>query len=94
MTPAEKEKQRRREECRREVLAYLANRSVVALSADAIHTGLKRKFKFSIEEVEAAIAFQKTQGFISETPDPHGATPYYKATAAGVLAHERNRPNK
>jgi Fe2+ or Zn2+ uptake regulation protein len=91
---SDKEKQRRREEIRREVLSYLATRSVIALSAEAIHTGLKRKFKFSIQEVEAALVFQVEQGAVSETPDPHGATPYYKATAAGVLIHERNRPNK
>jgi Fe2+ or Zn2+ uptake regulation protein len=82
-------KQRRREESRRLVLEYLVNRSVLAFSAAAIQTALKKK-KFSISEIESALQFQVGAGRVSETPDPQGSTRYYKATAEGVLFHERN----
>ena len=91
---SQEKQQRRREQCRREVLAYLANRSVATLSADAIFEALKRKFRFTIEEVKAGLEFHRSAGRILAQPDPFGATLYYKVTADGILFHERNPPNK
>jgi hypothetical protein len=95
-------KQRLKEDCRRAVRDFLVNRSVLAFSAHAIADALKKGRSgnrrsgsdFSVEEVKAALQFEVGAGRVSETHDPQGATPYYKATAEGVLFHERNQPNK
>jgi hypothetical protein len=80
--------QLRREECRKEVLAYLAERPGLALSADAITRGL-RQYGYSLADVTAALIFKRDKGHVKCEPDADGATLYFQVTAEGTLAHER-----
>lgn len=82
--------QARKEECRREVLAYLYARQAVAQAAPTIRRGLAGEFDFDLPEVRGAAEFLVGLGLLKATPDPLGATTYYQITAAGILAHERN----
>ena len=84
----------RREECRREVLRYLAERAALAFPAATI----RRKLRFdgddfSDAEIDAALQFLLglSEPQIKTRDDPHGVTKYYQASSAGVLAHERRR---
>lgn len=88
------DEQRRREECRREVLGYLAERQALAFPAAAIQRKLRIDGNdFALPEIELAVEF-----LIGFTPDPlvrviHdplGGTKNYKVTTAGVIFHERN----
>lgn len=77
----------RPEECRREVRAYLAERPALAFSCETIRRALRN---FTEAEVTDALSLltsldQATEGFYGL-----GSTKYFKATAKGVLAHERD----
>lgn len=84
-----KAEQERREDCRHEVLGFLADRQKLAFPASAIHRRLGRISDFTEEEIEAAAVFLTSSELTTSTPDRLGATPYYQATSKGVLAHER-----
>lgn len=77
--------QERRDECRREVRRYLAERPGLAFHARTI----QGRTNMTIEEVEASLRFLITAGQAELKHDGLGATRYYKATSAGILAHER-----
>ena len=83
------------EDCRREVLRYLAERLALAFPAHAIQRKLRIDGSiFTLEEIEAALVFllrYPDRPLISEQPDCLGATSDYQATTAGVLFHERSR---
>lgn len=81
--------QERKEECRRRVREYLANRSVLAFRAETIRTALAREFNFGLDEIKAALAFLASAKQAEIERDSLGATPFYTATAEGILAHER-----
>ena len=84
--------QARREECRREVRRYLAERLALKFPLAAIQRKLRIDGEdFSTEEIVNALAYLGClhDPHIRETNDPDGSTKYYQATAAGVLAHER-----
>lgn len=93
MITPEKLAQERREECRAAVLEFLAERNAVAHHAQTIRQRLNagHAHDFTIEEVEAALAFLagSEPALVKATPTSLGATKYYQATAAGVIAHER-----
>lgn len=82
--------QERKEECRRSVRAYLANRSVLAYRAETIRSALAREHDFSIEEIKAALVYLESDKHVAVTPDPDGATPYYRITSEGMRFNERN----
>lgn len=87
--------QERREECRRDVLGYLAERQAVAHHRNAIRNRLNagHEHDYTADEITAALAFllaTAPEAYAAAIHDPMGATPYYQATTAGVLAHERN----
>lgn len=82
--------QERKEECRREVLRYLADRSVIASRAEAIRNSLKREFAFKLEEITAALEFELGAGRLAVEPHSQGATKFYRVTSDGILFHERN----
>lgn len=82
--------QEAREDCRREVLNYLANRPAVALSRDSIRRGLKNEGDFEDSEILHACSFLVSLDFIKSEPASMGATLYYQITAEGTLHHERN----
>jgi hypothetical protein len=83
----EKDQQERREEVRRNVRGYLAERPGLAFH---IRTIARSPYvQATLEEVEAAINVLVSMGQAEQQKDQLGATPYYKATGAGILAHER-----
>lgn len=85
--------QERREECRRDVLGFLAERQAVAHHAATIRNRLNagHAHDYTIEEIAAALAFLAAMepARAKSMPEPMGSTLYWQATAAGVLAHER-----
>jgi len=83
--------QERREECRREVRRYLAERPSLAFRAETIRRNLAVEFDFSAEEVRDALAFFVSAKQVEIEQDGCGATDYFKITASGTLAHERGR---
>lgn len=82
--------QERREECRREVLRYCASRSVLAFKAETIRNALHREFNFTIEEIGAALEFERGAERLLVEPHAQGATKYYRVTSDGILFHERS----
>ncbi len=85
------ENQQRREDCRREVRRYLAERPMLSMRAQAIEHMLERDFGFTLDEVRAALVFLVSAKQVEVEPDQLGATDYFKITAAGTLAHERRQ---
>ena len=82
--------QERREECRREVRRYLAERPSLAFTASTIARHLKKEFEFEIKEIVDALVFFVSARQAEIIPCDVGATEYFQITAAGTLAHERN----
>lgn len=75
---------------RRAVRGHLAERPAVAQGATIITRHLKREFDCSEEDTEKALTFCEALGHLKGEYDPMGGkTKSYKATAAGILAHER-----
>ena len=81
--------QQTREECRREVRGYLAERQKLAFSVATIARRLRMENDFADAEVQEALVYLVGRGHATVKPDDDGATEYYQATSAGVLAHER-----
>jgi hypothetical protein len=85
--------QPQREELRFAIREQLAAAQTVALTAEMIFRRVGRTrmvdFEFSQRDVEEALTFLVGLAQATETPAPLGATKYYQATSAGVLAHER-----
>ena len=81
--------QERREDCRREVRRYLADRPSLAFRAETIRRNLDLEFDFTLDEVVNALAFLMSAKQADVEPEGMGATEYFKITAAGTLAHER-----
>ena len=78
-----------REDLRRACRAHLAVRPGVAQSAGTIHSAVRRETPCTLGQASDALKFLVALGHLAETRDPLGATLYYQATAAGILAHER-----
>lgn len=78
----------RREECRREVRTYLAERPAVAMRLAAIVRGVRDVGGFSQEEVEAALTFLFDLGHVKKLQPDYGVTVSWQITAKGTLAHE------
>lgn len=88
------QEQARREKCRREVLGFLAERQAVAHHPNAIRNRLNvaHENDYVAEEIEAACVLLcgiSPEPLAKPIRDPLGATTYYQATSAGVIAHER-----
>lgn len=87
--------QSQREELRYAVREQLVAASTVALTAEMLHRRVVRAravdFEFTVRDTEEALVFLVGLGQTSNAPVPLGATLYYQATAAGVLAHERGQ---
>lgn len=75
---------------RRAVRAHLAERPSVSQSAETVHRHVSREFECSIPDVENALSFLAALNHLKSAHDPLGGkTLFYKATAEGILAHER-----
>jgi hypothetical protein len=90
----ENELQRRREDCRRDVLAWLAIRSPNAFRLATIRARQNRDngTDYSEAEIAAALAFRigMNPPEIERVTDPAGADHNYRVTSAGQLHFERN----
>jgi Fe2+ or Zn2+ uptake regulation protein len=78
---------------RQTVLEYLAQRATAAFQAEQIArmVNLRRLFDepLSPEQVEEALTFLVSLGYVSKTFSPMGASKHYQVTATGTLAYER-----
>ena len=86
------EAQRRREECRREVRRYLVERQALAFPIEAIQRKLRIDGDdFTIDEILSALTLliELEPPQVKIRTEALGASTYYQATSAGVLAHER-----
>ena len=87
--------QTQREELRTAVREVLVAAGTVAFASDVIARRVARlqilDFEFAPFDIEAALVFLAGMEPAQAMVHPHalGATKYYQATAAGVLAHER-----
>lgn len=85
------ENSERREEARREVLRFLAERNLLAHSPQAIRSGVNREgFNFAKDEILGAIQSLESGSYLSERVDPLGSSKTYQVTLSGTLLHERN----
>lgn len=89
---ADATQQMRREEARRKVRGYLAERPAVALRAMQIVRGLNAgdANDFTEEEVLVALVFLHGIGQLARIADTLGSTPHWQITTDGTLAHERD----
>lgn len=83
--------QERREECRRSVRRYLAERPGLSFHPRIIQRRICEGYfaDFTVEDVQAALAFLVSDQQVAPEHDGLGATQYYKATSKGILHHER-----
>ncbi len=76
------------------MLGFLAERQAVAHHPNTIRNRLNagHEHDFTRDEIDAALAFLtgSEPALVHGINDALGATKYYQATAAGVLAHERS----
>ena len=90
----EKGLQRRREDCRRDVLAWLAERHPLAFRIARIceHINRRNGTDYSEDEIHAALAFRigLTPPEVEEIKDRSGTDHSYRATSAGQLNYERD----
>lgn len=86
----DEERQLRREECRREVLRYMAQRSVLAFRAETILTKLNKEHDFTLEEVKAALEYERGDGRVELLSNTQGRDRFYKVTTAGIRYNENN----
>lgn len=82
--------QKRKEDCRREVRGWLAERQALAHPAERIARGINREGNdFDLKEINDAVVFLVGRKHVEVEPDGDGSTLYYKITSEGVLFHER-----
>jgi hypothetical protein len=76
---------------RRAVRAHLAERPAVSQSSETLHRHLRREHACTLADVEKALAVLCALGQLKSSHDPlGGSTLYYRATADGILSHERS----
>lgn len=83
MTPAQKE------ELRRLVLAWMAQRCAVAYNSESVHRGVSREMPCTRPEVDEAMHFLFCLKMLNEVPNALGSARYFQANATGILAYER-----
>jgi len=81
--------QEAKEELRRLVRGWLADRAALGFNATAIHRGVSREMACTVPEVEDAIALLSDLKQLKQVPNRLGATKYWQIAAEGTLAHER-----
>lgn len=85
--------QPQKEDLRYAVREQLVTAQTVALNAEMVLRRVQRArildFEFTVREIEEALTLLTGLDQVKATPASLGATKYYQATAAGVLAHER-----
>lgn len=81
--------QMQKEELRRLVRTWLAERGALSFNAHSVHRGVSREIACTEPEVEDALTLLTGMGQVSAAHSELGSTLYYKVTAAGILANER-----
>ena len=77
-----------KEELRRLVLRWMAERSALAFNGRSVHAGTARDFSATCAEVEEALLFLLSSGMLDNIPNGMGGTKYYKVNAKGILSYE------
>jgi hypothetical protein len=85
--------EQRAEMLRKAVLEYLAPRQALRFDPDVLRQRLASAqaldFNPSADEVAAALTFLRGRGWVDSLASGFGATRFYQATSAGVLAIEQ-----
>ena len=68
----------------------MAERAALSFNAGSVHRGVSREISCTEPEVEDALTLLSGMGQLDATHSSLGATLYYKITASGILAEERN----
>ena len=83
----------RAEQVREAVLEYLANRQELSydmpLLLERLNKSRSLDFKIEPDDLTGALAFLEGREYIKHSFARLGATRFFQATSAGVLAHER-----
>ena len=78
-----------KEELRRLCLRWLAERCALAFHGGSVQAGVRREMPCTLDEIEEALLFLASCKLLDPVPNSLGATRYYQANAAGILAYER-----
>jgi hypothetical protein len=78
-----------KEQLRRGVRGWLADRPALAFNTGTIQRGLSREMSCTEPEVAAACDLLLDLGHLREIPNALGSNRYFKIHASGTLAHER-----
>ena len=78
-----------KEELRRLVLRYLAERAALSYNAPSVQLGVRREMACTLPEVEEALEMLLDLELLRHIKNTFGAAKYYKVSAAGTLAYER-----
>ena len=78
-----------KEELRRLVLRYLAERAALSYNSASVQRGVSREMAHTIPEAAEALELLLDLGFLKLVPNELGASRYYRISAAGTLAYER-----
>jgi hypothetical protein len=78
-----------KEELRRLVLAWLAQRASLAFNATSVRLGVSREMPCTIPEIEEAMLFLFSLRLLDEVRNSLGAVRYFQINAAGTLSYER-----
>lgn len=82
-----------KEQLRHVVLEVLVTRSPNALNRKMILNRAAQEVDFSLDltNIVTALDFLKGLVFVEMLPDEMGSSEYWKASTAGILAHERSK---
>jgi hypothetical protein len=82
-----------KEQLRHTTMAVLAIRHPNALTRKQVQNrvAMEVDFEVGLPDVVSALAFLKELGHVQSIPDEFGATEHWKATAQGVVTHERSQ---
>lgn len=78
-----------KEELRRHVLRYLAERAALSYNASSVHRGVSREMACTVPEVDEALDMLLDLELLRLIKNTFGAAKYYKISAAGTLAYEQ-----
>lgn len=78
-----------KEELRRLVLAWMAQRAALAFNANSVQRGVSREMSCTIPEIEEVMLFLFSLKLLDEVRNSLGAVRYFQINAEGTLAYER-----
>lgn len=78
-----------KEELRRLVLRFLAERAALSYNSASVQRGVSREMAHTVPEAADALELLLDLGLVKLVPNTLGAARYYKISAAGTLAYER-----